>query len=226
MQCPECEKDYYEEFEGSSHCFGCGFHEGGYEGKVSGSKRRDINFYLMPLDSHDRYKIEDKWGITEKQLKDNNICKAIDHPDGCTWLYIPIDEESWQLRTWSEGCSARYLMKFNPPAGIVHVIGKPGTTVVVVEGVFDAIRTAEVLPSVAIFGSDINEDRITSLRAVANNFIIMLDGDAHSKALYLQKKLGVLNSKVVLLDKDKDPTDYSYDSLKELIQPLVNYADE
>ncbi len=220
MDCPKCGKDYYEEFEDSAYCFGCSYKE--VYGTSSQLKGAELRFHLEPLTPEDFAKIHNKWGIDPEHVMNHGVCRAVTE-DEVVWLYFPVGKH-WQLRAWSEGCKSRYLMKSKPEPGLVWK-SWPGTdkreVVIIVEGVMDAIRLSAVGDSVAIFGSDVNDARVESIRALGNRYVIMLDGDAMKQALTLQSKLGILESRVVMFDEDKDPTDYSDKELKSRLHTVT-----
>lgn len=94
-------------------------------------------------------------------------------------------------------------------------LGKWNGTIAIVEGPFDAIRVARILPTVALLGKEANQAQIDRLRGLLDDFVIILDSDAHSYAMKLAMKLE--RGKIVRLPQGKDPGNMSTVDLYKLL---------
>lgn len=227
--CPKCMADYFEVFDdGGAHCFSCGHHESGGS-FTPGLKqpRFEMQFTKSTLLEADYSRLLTQWGISKQQADYYGLIIA--ESDKTRWLYIPIlddrgKEIHFQLRAWNGFCQGpKYRMPAGPPPpGLVWKSDALGGKrhIAVVEGVLDGIRVGEVLPTVACFGTELNEERIKTILGLGTPdsiYHIMFDPDVPRLALKAQRDIGMLRSRIVRLPAGKDPTDLTREELEALI---------
>ena len=87
---------------------------------------------------------------------------------------------------------------------------------IVVEGVFDVWRLGA--PAMCVFGTHLSTAQVEKLKSRYSVVFVMFDGDAKSKAMSICRRFSSDVKMVpVILDKDKDPADYSLDELRFLL---------
>ena len=100
---------------------------------------------------------------------------------------------------------------------IFRTHGGTPTKVVVVEGVFDAIRVGKVMPAVAILGKEINQGQVKAISEYASEAIVLLDPDAKQYGISLMSKLGYyMRISLKFLEKG-DPGSTSVSELRRLL---------
>jgi len=97
----------------------------------------------------------------------------------------------------------RYM---NPPLPKGGVIFKTFTgkapMACIVEGVFDAVSTGRVIPSIALLTKRISQEQLSEIRASCSRAIVMLDSDAVKEALEVSEQVGhFLPTEISLLGK-------------------------
>ena len=95
--------------------------------------------------------------------------------------------------------------------------------VVIVEGVFDAIRVGQSYPSIALLGKLITEPQAKKISKIAKRALVILDRDAHTYCWNAGKILGhYLPTRVHLLERSKDPGDLNQLQLNQIIKETWN----
>lgn len=237
MLCDFCMKDYASQFGEVIHCFGCGkTTRGGISLPATKTKTtavKPLNYDLYPLTRGELTWVKGKWGISKTQAEDYGLGAAINLRRGRfkypgRYLYFPIYDEygklvHGQFRGLTEDCTVKYMTYDNPAPDTMWFSKQFRTTdpekIVVVEGVADGIRVANVCHTVALLGTDLNHEKVTRILSVAKpdtRFILMLDEDAVLKSLTFQQSLGIIRTKVAVLPSG-DPTDYTDAELRRFV---------
>lgn len=87
----------------------------------------------------------------------------------------------------------------------------------VVEDILSAVRVSRFVKACALLGTTINNEKISELRTISRQIIMLLDNDAFRVALKARKLYGFYFNKFVVLVPDKDPKDMSHEELGELL---------
>ena len=165
-------------------------------------------------------------GLTDREIEDNELMYAIDDiyvnsvifP--CTLVGTTCDYFVCRKLPWIENNGKRVIepdevLPWKSPKYINASWPKGDTlyqpvchgewkgTIAIVEGPFDAIATTRVLPTVALLGKEANQEQLSRLKELRDDFLIMLDSDAYSYAMKLAIKLG--RGRIVRLPSGKDP---------------------
>ncbi len=146
-------------------------------------------------------------------------CVPIHNPDAEVVAYIgrfaaevvPDDEEKYKLPKGFH----KDLVLFN-----LHRIDATVETVVIVEGVFDAIRLHELnMPAVALLGSSISDEQVALLLDHGfNSAVVLLDGNAEKAERKLVHRVSrVMSVRSVALPDEHDPASVSADFLRARI---------
>ena len=147
---------------------------------------------------------------------------------GYTWsgpysyrLIIPMYEDGvlvyWVARDVTGTNKIRYVNPEVEKNGIVFNIdrAKNSKTVIINEGVFDAIRTGP--DAVAILGKDISKRQTAKIIQNFESAIVMLDSEAAEEARKIAEKLSAfMDVKLVFLESG-DPGETSHEVLREVI---------
>ena len=156
-------------------------------------------------------------GYCSRGTMRNRWCVPIHDPSGQLIAYIgrwpedelPEDEPRWKLP--KDFDKSRVLFNLH------RFIETNSSAVVLVEGVFDAIRLAEDgIPAVALLGSSISEAQVTLLKSLPLiTAYVMLDGgadEAQDKVVARVSREALTRS--VILPKGDDPASVAYEFLQ------------
>lgn len=105
--------------------------------------------------------------------------------------------------------------------GVPLCVGRAKKTVVLTEGVFDAIRVGRVRPAVAAFGKNIPENRIKALTRLAESVIVLLDSDTKHLSQELVFRIRTMGTPAVMGDITRlngDPGDTDMDTLQSIVE--------
>lgn len=122
-------------------------------------------------------------------------------------------------RAISEAEPRRYLNPPMPKMGVTFktFIGKANRAVVV-EGVFDAISVARVLPSIALLSKNPTIEQIRLVGNLAEQLVVMLDADAVADALSLSEQLSFYTNVRTVRLKKGDPANLTVEELHEILR--------
>jgi hypothetical protein len=154
-----------------------------------------------------------KWGVLAKNK---------------TVMVVPFYENS-ELRIWVEKdtISGRY----NYPSGVSKKgivwtrFENQGKDIILVEGIFDAIRVCSAgLNVMILLGTNIFQNEIDYIRLRGLNPILMLDADVkYQKYKDFQEKLGRFEIIEVPKEKD-DPSELTIEEVKELYKQKKEFG--
>lgn len=89
--------------------------------------------------------------------------------------------------------------------------------VVICEGIFDAISTGRVLPSIALLGKTATSSQLETIKRLADKAIIMLDADAKIDGFKLNEQIKYrMKSRIVMIQKG-DPGSMNVTEVKEAL---------
>jgi DNA primase len=165
----------------------------------------------------------EKYGITEREILVNHIQWSALHER----LYFPIFDIYGNLcllqgRYFGASNEAPRYSTRGLANTVLHWIGIPADTVVVVEDVLSAIKVGRICCAMPLFGSTISVERIIALSSRFKQLVVWLDRDKAKYALKARLRASSYFDEVRTIITEKDPKCYSDQEIKRFLKDLAS----
>lgn len=237
--CSECgssdAKAIYD--DASSYCFSCRNYKPGKLSNYVLQKQADgslpvlpenIQHYPLPGDACKDYSqgaLEwvGKYGITTKDLI---ACKnQIYFSPSRNQLIFSFPDESgntlaWQARNLGNvDKKKRYFSKGDLNNLLpIYSSKEPDKSLVLVEDCISALKCSLLGASaMPLLGSDINNTKLSRLRPFYDVLKVFLDPDMFHHAVLINRRASLLGFQVSVIKADRDPKEFSWEELKDLL---------
>lgn len=222
-ECPNCRskgKDKHKDNlavydDGHTYCFSCGTYTPG--NIISKINKQKQNKYIknIPEDITKTIKKE-AYDWIHKYL--DTVPKNFYYSEQEQSLIIILDNSGvWIARYFGTEDKPKWLA-YGIGNHTYHIEGITNTNkIVIVEDIISATKVGHITPTLCLFGSIISTEKIAKLLLLGYNEIILwLDPDKHEYMLKRKKELDLIcNCKIIL--SDKDPKEYNYEKINELL---------
>lgn len=161
--------------------------------------------------------LEEKYGITPRELEDNNIIQIANRHGLLMPLYNLSDYAYGHTTKYfdSEYKAVHYLTTDTSKLHFIRPRKRP-TTVTLVEDVLSAIRVHRFNQGVALLGTNLTSAHVSDLKRLGvEELIIALDPDAINKAVKMKNQYGLFFSQTRVVSLSDDPKNLEHDELKK-----------
>lgn len=242
LSCKWCpSSDAMAEYTDGFKCFSCGGHSGTYKPKTDLEKRElpgiqeDQAFYELPPEARaflykfhftdemiDWYDI--RWA-TDFMIWSTKKQQYVNTGDRIVFTGERLaDGVFYEARTLDPGNKLKWVsIGGKSDLYYSHTIHTEGETVVIVEDVISAMRVGELIPAVALRGTNLTASNLVQLQSHYKKFIVWLDSDAPGQkaARKIFNKLQWFTDKVQVVLSEKDPKCYSDDKIRLFLESAM-----
>jgi hypothetical protein len=227
-RCPQCAKKGNDKSadnlvsysDGHQYCFSCGYFVGTnsiqrFKHTLLEPKKTEL---LLPEDvTHVIPEIPTKW---LQKYDINPTSSTIMWSEEKQWLIFLIYDKdtliAYQARNFF-GSGPKWI-SYGISNNLFHLVGIPGSSIVLVEDLLSAFKVAKVLQTMPLFGSHIGLQRLARLKYLGvEDLYIWLDADKRSYALTSAKEAMSLGIKTKVIYTEKDPKEYSNDYITKIL---------
>lgn len=164
-----------------------------------------------------------RYGITDKEV----VEKGIGYSERYRRVVLPCEYggklRGYQLRkVWDNDDNPNKYLTFGEKP--LFWYGKPSgkfSTLIVVEDIISGIKCSRFFPTLALLGSSLQDDLLSSIiHWQYDHYIIFLDDDntqVRKSQVVIKNKLSLLGKTKLIKDIGKDPKELSHDELKILL---------
>lgn len=177
------------------------------------------------LNDEDYDNFEEYFGLSKQDIDDNLILKCPENGAYVIPIYdltgLKIGTElrvyKWQKNT-KLNIKSIYYKELDRPKIYLPRSSSIGDTMVIVEDVMSAIKTAKIKPCIALLGTNLEADIITTLHKLhVKKLVVLLDPDATRTSLKIKKNNDLYFDSIRISILKKDPKDTDHEVLSEAI---------
>jgi len=202
--CPRCaSSDAYTEYDdGGTHCFSCGLHTPGnaYKKLLGGATvtQKKLKLSLCPPLPGDAARLLgwgidgvfhvvdwlQRYGITHAEMDEYQFLYSPEK----RYLIFPVYDPNgnlvmWQARYFGDNPSHPKYITRGVPADVLHILGRPSDSIVLVEDLLSAIKVSRVAAAMPLWGSHISANLIQRISLEYSSAILWLDYDKRVEAV-------------------------------------------
>lgn len=234
--CPDCNsRDNVGVWaDGHKYCFGCGWYEsGGVMNRLQNLKEKKKNNngpITLPLDCSDNLSsvaLEwlDKYEITYEDIRKHRFKWSPNREQLIMPVYDSMDNLlMYQARNFGPDSDKKKYHTEGKPESILHILGTENESeprITVVEDMISAIKLSKVTTVMPLFGSNLTKEKMARLSNIYNVLTIWLDHDKFIYAIRQSDWIKPLFEYVHVINKVKDPKEYSLNEIKAIYHGLT-----
>lgn len=187
-----------------------------------------FNLPLRNFSDEECHKYFDKYELSSTLLRENGVkydqtnhrvVLPINNIDGYRWGYVA---KKLQGSEYSGPKAVAYFEQQRPKLAYPKYIDSVPGWVAVVEDILSAIKVSQIVESVALMGTSLNDDAAAELASRYHKLIILLDPGAEQQAIKIANKYRLYFNDVKICLLSADPKDTPYKELKGVIHGTIN----
>lgn len=232
--CPKCgSRDNLATYDdGSKWCWGCHYKEPPKHAPKLRLEDTEKEFYLPPKDATSTILSPGlewikSYGITDKEIKDNNILWSSSQRQLIFSFYGEKDQLlGWQARNFSESSKSKYFTQ-GPIKEMLTFYQQNDNnlsyeTVVLVEDCVSGLCIARQIDSLPLFGCSIALSKINALKRYYSNVLIWLDPDKYKEAQGIAKRASMMGLSTNVIFTEQDPKEYRDIEITDFLQKALD----
>lgn len=229
-RCPRCAENGKDRHgdnlgvysDGHSYCFSCGFGtNASTEAKLQKKTREHKPIPDLPEDiSTDIGEEAIQWLL--RYFIPEKIPRCL-YSGSERKLYFMLDNGAYQYRYFGDNKDHPKWVGYGITENLIHIINPShmyvaSGSIVLVEDLISGMKVGQVIPTLTLFGSNINLKRLATIKLLGyDEVIVWLDWDKREYAIKAAQLAQSIGLKARVIHTHQDPKEYSIEQIKETL---------